>query len=71
MQKPSPDAPAAGSGRQFPVVSSFQYLENLIADLVRQAKADFPLVLRAHIKAWLRYWRSLAWWQGLSMLMAL
>jgi hypothetical protein len=23
-------------------------------------------VPRARIKAWLRYWRSLAWWQGLS-----
>jgi hypothetical protein len=23
----------------------------------------FRLVLRARIKAWLRYWRSLAWWQ--------
>ena len=27
----------------------------LVADQVRQAKADFPLVLRARIKAWLRY----------------
>src|SRR5438876_8386950 len=39
---------------------------NLVADPVRQAKADFPLVLRARIKAWLRYWRSLAWWQASS-----
>ena len=38
-------------------------LANLVADQVRQAKADFPLVLRARIKAWLRYWRSLVWWQ--------
>ncbi len=43
-------------------------MENLIADPVRQAKADLPLVPRARLKAWLRYWRSLAWWQGLSML---
>jgi len=45
--------------------------KNLIADRVRRAKADFQLVPCARIKAWLRYWRSLAWWQGLSKLMAL
>jgi hypothetical protein len=45
--------------------------ENLIVDPVRQAKADFRLAPRARIKAWLRYWRSLAWWQGPSMPMAL
>src|SRR5262244_3681096 len=40
---------------------------NLAEDRVRQAKADFPLVLLARIKAWLRYWRSLVWWQIPSM----
>src|SRR5438034_7699548 len=35
-------------------------------DRVRQAKAYEILVLSARIRAWLRYWRSLAWWQGLS-----
>ena len=35
-------------------------------DRVRQAKAHEILVLSARIRAWLRYWRSLAWWQGLS-----
>ena len=33
-------------------------------DSIRQAKADPPLVLCARSQAWLRYWRSLAWWQG-------
>ena len=37
---------------------------NLILDSVRQAKAENSLVLRARTKAWPRYWRSLAWWQG-------
>ena len=41
----------------------------LIWDQIRQAKADFLLVLLVPgLRAWLRYWRSLAWWQGLSML---
>src|SRR5438067_13476287 len=35
-------------------------------DRVRQAKAHEILVLSARIRAWLRYWRSRAWWQGLS-----
>ena len=39
----------------------------LIWDQIRQAKADFLLVLlMPELKAWLRYWRSLAWWQGRS-----
>jgi hypothetical protein len=40
----------------------------LIWDQIRQAKADFQLVLLVpELKAWLRYWRSLAWWQGRSL----
>ncbi len=40
----------------------------LIWDQIRQAKADFLLVLLVPgLKAWLRYWRSLAWWQGRSL----
>jgi hypothetical protein len=27
--------------------------------------------LCARIRAWLRYWRSLTWWQGASMLLSL
>ena len=30
------------------------------------AKAERVMVLRARVTAWLRYWRSLAWWQGSS-----
>ena len=37
----------------------------LISDQIRQAQADFQMVLLLPgLKAWLRYWRSLAWWQG-------
>lgn len=37
----------------------------LMWDQIRQAKADFLLVLLVPgLRAWLRYWRSLAWWQG-------
>jgi len=40
----------------------------LIWDQIRQAKADFLLVLLVPgLRAWLRYWRSLAWWQGRSL----
>src|SRR5216684_3824621 len=40
----------------------------LIWDQIRQAKADFQLVLLVPgLRAWLRYWRSLAWWQGGSL----
>jgi hypothetical protein len=53
------------------LVSHSPRLENLIMDSVRQAKADLPLVLHARTKTLLWYWRSMAWWQGLSMLMAL
>ena len=42
----------------------FPILANLIQDSIRQAKAETSLVLRARSQAWLRYWRSLAWWQG-------
>jgi hypothetical protein len=38
----------------------------LIEGLARQAKAEFSMVLRARWRAWLRYWRSLAWWQAPS-----
>jgi hypothetical protein len=39
----------------------------LISDQIRQAQADFQMVLLLPgLKAWLRYWRSLAWWQGQS-----
>src|SRR2546425_10454214 len=40
---------------------------NLSEDQVRQAKAERTLVLRARVRAWLRYRRSLAWWQGPSL----
>ncbi len=40
---------------------------NLIQDSVRQAKAEKSLVLHVRTKAWPRYWRSLAWWQDLSV----
>ena len=40
---------------------------NLVQDRVRQAKAERVMVLRARVTAWLRYWRSLAWWQEPSM----
>ena len=40
----------------------------LISDQIRQAKAAFQMVLLLPgLKAWLRYWRSLAWWQGRSL----
>jgi len=40
----------------------------LIWDQIRQAKADCLLVLLVPgLRAWLRYWRSLAWWQGRSL----
>jgi hypothetical protein len=38
-----------------------------IEDPAGQAKAAYPLVLRARWRAWLRYWRSLAWWQAPSL----
>src|ERR1019366_3383976 len=35
------------------------------SDQIRQAKADLLIgASHARMKAWLRYWRSLAWWQG-------
>lgn len=37
------------------LVASFHHLENLIMGSVRQAKADFQVVFRTRIKAWLRY----------------
>src|SRR5438876_10180924 len=40
---------------------------NLVEDQVRQAKAERVMVLRARVRAWLRYRRSLAWWQVPSM----
>jgi hypothetical protein len=40
----------------------------LIWGQIRQAKADFQLVhIVPGLRAWLRYWRSLAWWQGWSL----
>lgn len=36
-------------------------------DRVRQAKAERIMVLCARVRAWLRYRRSLAWWQATSM----
>jgi hypothetical protein len=41
----------------------FRYLWQAGSRSCSAAKADFPLVLLARIKAWLRYWRSLVWWQ--------
>jgi hypothetical protein len=40
---------------------------NLVEDRVRQAKAERIMVLRARVRAWLRYRRSLAWWQAPSL----
>jgi len=40
---------------------------NLVEDQVRQAKAERIMVLRARVKAWLRYRRSPGWWQVPSM----
>ena len=37
--------------------------EILVQDEVRQAKAERALVLRVRLTAWLRCWRSLAWWR--------
>src|ERR1700676_5053870 len=42
----------------------FPVFANLIQDSIRQTKAETSLVLCARSQAWLRYWRSLAWWQG-------
>jgi len=40
----------------------------LIWDQIRQAKADFlGVLLVPGLRAWLRYWRSLAGWQGRSL----
>ena len=44
-------------------LTSFRYLCQVGSGSCSAAKADFPLVLLARIKAWLRYWRSLVWWQ--------
>jgi hypothetical protein len=46
----------------------FRLFAILISDQVRQAKAAIQMVLVVPgLRAWLRYWRSLAWWQGRSL----